>query len=213
MKKQINPSIKAHLLRSALILLSLLAICAIPFALAQRNAAKPNVTKPAAQPTPFVTAGPWETAYELANGVHEVTSPSVLVFTVTNTNDMGPGSLRQAILDSNANPPPPPGTANQIAFNIPGSGVHTIMPATQLPDIIQPLMIDGYTQPGSSPNTNPPGLRDNAVILIELSGAIAAPGSSGLTIDANQCGVRGLVINQFQGDAIDIGAAVLLTTT
>jgi len=34
-KKQINSSIKAHLLRSALILLSLLAICAIPFALAQ----------------------------------------------------------------------------------------------------------------------------------------------------------------------------------
>ena len=34
-KKQINPSIKAHLLRSALVLLSLLAICAIPFALAQ----------------------------------------------------------------------------------------------------------------------------------------------------------------------------------
>jgi hypothetical protein len=35
MKKQIDPSIKAHLLWSALILLSLLAICAIPFALAQ----------------------------------------------------------------------------------------------------------------------------------------------------------------------------------
>jgi hypothetical protein len=34
-KKQINPSIKAHLLRSVLIFLSLLAICAIPFALAQ----------------------------------------------------------------------------------------------------------------------------------------------------------------------------------
>src|SRR5882762_1479595 len=37
MKKQINPSIKAHLLRSALILLSLIAICAIPFALAQSH--------------------------------------------------------------------------------------------------------------------------------------------------------------------------------
>ena len=35
MKKQINPTIKAHLLWSALILLSLLAVCAIPFALAQ----------------------------------------------------------------------------------------------------------------------------------------------------------------------------------
>jgi len=43
MKKQINPSIKAHLLRSALILLSLFAICAIPFALAQRNTAKSSV--------------------------------------------------------------------------------------------------------------------------------------------------------------------------
>src|ERR1041384_5778825 len=40
MKKQINPSIKAHLLWSALILLLLLAICAIPFALAQRNATR-----------------------------------------------------------------------------------------------------------------------------------------------------------------------------
>jgi len=36
-KKQINPSIKAHLLWSALVLLSLLAICAIPFALAQSH--------------------------------------------------------------------------------------------------------------------------------------------------------------------------------
>ena len=36
MKKQ-NSSIKAQIIRSAFILLSLLAICAIPFALAQRN--------------------------------------------------------------------------------------------------------------------------------------------------------------------------------
>src|SRR5262249_14833231 len=42
MKKQINPSIKAHLLRSALILLSLLAICAIPFALAQSRSRGSN---------------------------------------------------------------------------------------------------------------------------------------------------------------------------
>src|SRR5262249_40393193 len=38
MKKQINSSIKAHLLRGAFILLLLVAVCAIPFALAQRNA-------------------------------------------------------------------------------------------------------------------------------------------------------------------------------
>src|SRR5438128_4444364 len=37
MKKQINPTIKAQILRSAFILLSLVAICAIPFSMAQRN--------------------------------------------------------------------------------------------------------------------------------------------------------------------------------
>ena len=37
MKKQINLSINAHLLRSALIVLSLVAVCVIPFALAQRT--------------------------------------------------------------------------------------------------------------------------------------------------------------------------------
>src|SRR6266480_4448300 len=39
MKKQ-NPSIKAQILRSAFILLALVAVCAIPFALAQRNGSK-----------------------------------------------------------------------------------------------------------------------------------------------------------------------------
>src|SRR5258705_8931571 len=40
MKKQINPAIKAHLVRGAFYLLLLLAVCAIPFALAQRNTIK-----------------------------------------------------------------------------------------------------------------------------------------------------------------------------
>jgi hypothetical protein len=37
MKKQINPTMKAHLIRGAFYLLLLVAVCAIPFALAQRN--------------------------------------------------------------------------------------------------------------------------------------------------------------------------------
>src|SRR5215831_16409675 len=40
MKKQINPTIKAYLIRGAFYLLLLLAVCAIPFALAQRKAIK-----------------------------------------------------------------------------------------------------------------------------------------------------------------------------
>lgn len=78
-------------------------------------------------------------------------------FTVTTTADTGPGSLRQAIINANANP-----DAATIRFKIPGSGVKTITPATPLPPITAPVKIDGYTQPGASPNTLAIG--DNAVI-------------------------------------------------
>ena len=49
MKKQIKPSIKAHLLRGAFYLLLLVAVCAIPFALAQRNTTKRSVVSSQAQ--------------------------------------------------------------------------------------------------------------------------------------------------------------------
>ena len=42
MKKQTDPNIKAHLLRGAFYLLLLLAVCVIPFALAQRTITKQN---------------------------------------------------------------------------------------------------------------------------------------------------------------------------
>ncbi len=51
MKKQINPTIKAHLIRSAFYLLLLLAVCAIPFALAQRNTNKRSAAQPKATTT------------------------------------------------------------------------------------------------------------------------------------------------------------------
>ena len=57
-----------------------------------------------------------------------------------------PGSLRQAILDANGTPGP-----DTIAFNIPGAGVHTITPATALPDHERRGAIDGYSQPGLEP--------------------------------------------------------------
>ena len=50
MKQQTNPNIKAHLIQSAFYLLLLLAVCAIPFALAQRNSVKQNTQSQKAQP-------------------------------------------------------------------------------------------------------------------------------------------------------------------
>ena len=66
------------------------------------------------------------------------------MFAVTTTADGGPGSLRQAILDSNL----AVGGTNTIDFAIPGTGVQTIAPASPLPAITNPLVIDGSTQPG-----------------------------------------------------------------
>src|SRR4029079_10355241 len=55
MKKKTNPSVKAHLLRGAFYLLLLVAICAIPFALAERNTIK--LGKPAHRPVTLAQTG------------------------------------------------------------------------------------------------------------------------------------------------------------
>ena len=78
-----------------------------------------------------------------------------------------------------------------IAFNISGGGVHTIKPLTALPAITQSVLIDGYTQPGSSMNTNPfPGAL-NTVLQIELDNT-----NSQLRFDGPIRTVRGLAINR-----------------
>jgi hypothetical protein len=122
-------------------------------------------------------------------------------FTVTNTNDSGAGSLRQAILAANA-----AAGADTIKFNVPGSGVKTIRPLTALPAITDPVTIDGYTQPGASPNTKSSGT--NAKLMIELDGTETSriPGSSiaGLRIEAENSVVRGLVINRFRNGGIQL---------
>jgi hypothetical protein len=122
-------------------------------------------------------------------------SASAATFTVTNTSDTGPGSFRQAILDANTN-----AGLDTIAFNVSGagcdgSGVCTIAPASQLPLIQSPTLIDGYTQPGSSANTNAQGAL-NTVLKIVLNGD-TVPALTGIYINQTDAGstVRGLVIN------------------
>ena len=113
---------------------------------------------------------------------------------VDTTNDIvnagdASNSLREAILCANALP----GT-DTITFNIPGFELHTILPTRALPVITDPVIIDGYTQLGASPNTNPITEGSNATLRIELDGNIA---SDGLVITGGNSTIRGLAINRF----------------
>ena len=116
-------------------------------------------------------------------------------FLVTNTQDSGPGSLRQAILDSNANPT----SGNRIEFQIPGAGPHLIQPATVLPVLIGPVTVDGFTQAGAQPNSLPDG--NNAVLAIQLSGMSRV---DGLTLTDRDARVRGFSLTEFSA-AITLG--------
>jgi VCBS repeat-containing protein len=123
-------------------------------------------------------------------------------FIVTNTNNTGAGSLRQAILDANALA----GT-DTITFNLargiagyfdptPGSPLSgdeywQISVTSSLPTVSGSVIIDGTTQPGW-----------NGSPVILLSGASAPGGTNGLTITAGNSTVRGLVIASFSGAGI-----------
>jgi hypothetical protein len=136
-----------------------------------------------------------------------VTPPPVQYPTVvTNTLDSGPGSLRQAMLNANAHM-----GLDTITFNIPGTGVHVILPETELPEITESVIIDGYTQPGSSVNTNELKDPDNAVITILLDGTnvtVSTPKSKGLQLKGGNSCVRGLAIVNF-GSSAGLGGGAI----
>jgi uncharacterized repeat protein (TIGR01451 family)/CSLREA domain-containing protein len=134
----------------------------------------------------------------LAAGLLLLAKPAwAATFTVNSAADPGTGgcnatecTLREAITAANNNV-----GVDIINFAIPGTGVKTINLTSALPTITGPVTIDGYTQPGASPNTLPDG--NNAVLLIELNGAGAGATANGLVLTGTGSTVRGLVINRF----------------
>ncbi len=120
----------------------------------------------------------------------DLTIPAI----VTNTGNNGPGSLRNAILFANSTI----GIKDTITFNIPGTGPFTIKPLTQLPAITDPVIIDGYSQPGASVAT----ASDPATIMIEILGEMSGAPDSGLVVRAGNCNISGLSIRNFQRNLI-----------
>jgi len=127
-------------------------------------------------------------------------------FTVLNTNDTGPFSLRAAITAANGN-----GIADTIDFGIPLSGVQTIIPLTALPALIDPagVFINGLSQGGATIGANPPATLS---LTIEISGD-SAGAASGIFIDCDNNIIQGLIINNFEKDGISIEAGPVLPTS
>jgi len=96
-------------------------------------------------------------------------------------------------------------TIDAIHFAIPGSTLHTIALASQLPDITGPVTIEGYSQAGSSENTLAVG--DNAVLLVEVSAAALPQFTDTFRIAASASGttVRGLVVSNTKNQAFTVG--------
>ena len=128
------------------------------------------------------------------------TSGNTISMIVTNTNDIGPGSLREAIEQANNHPGPDLITFN-IPKNVPGYdgniGVWRIMPISPLPVITDDnLVIDGFSQNNYiGGNSNPNGPE------IEIHGDFADYFASGLEITASGVEIYRLTINNFSNQS------------
>jgi hypothetical protein len=117
-------------------------------------------------------------------------------FTVTNTDDSGVGSLRQAILDANAAP-----GADTINFALPdslkapGNDWWTIQPLTSLPTLTDTVLVDGWSQPGAGSGLAPKVMLDGSIAASVTTGWV-----DGLTLGADGCVIRGLAIRSFVGN-------------
>jgi len=128
-----------------------------------------------------------------AGTVTALANPSISnTFIVSTTADSGPGSLRQAILDANANS----GVTDTITFDIGADGSQqTITLLSALDPIDDAVIIDGFSQYGPALTPTMP--------IIELNGA-GTTGANGLELIAGSGGstINGLIINNFDGVGI-----------
>lgn len=114
-----------------------------------------------------------------------VSSPRATLF-VNTVADMGLGSLRQAILDSNLIVGP-----DSIVFAIPGGGPHVINLMSALPVVNEPTNIDATTQPGFS-----------GTPIVRIHGGAIVGMANGLTIAGGTSVVRGFSITGFPGTGL-----------
>lgn len=101
----------------------------------------------------------------------------------------GTCTLRAALQEANAHS----GHA-EVRFDLPGASLATIAVATRLPNLTNPagITVDGYTQPGSTPNTAEHG--SNARLMVQVR-AVGDPTFNGFNLYSPSNVIRGLSIH------------------
>lgn len=124
--------------------------------------------------------------FDFAVGSDWVASDIYTDGVVSNTNDSGPGSLREAINFANAN------SNTTITFNIPGTGPWVITPTSSLPQITAlGTILAGDSQPGWDINTGN---------MVTIDGTSAS--GNGLDFAAANNEIYGLYIRNFTGTGL-----------
>ena len=143
-------------------------------------------------------------------GAYESPANDASTFTVTNRNDSGPGSLREAMTQANASSSPVAG----ILFDIRDNAQQAICPAvialqSPLPDIMVPMQIEGYSQGGSIANTDPEAFSATLCVVVQPGAAFPTVGT-GFRVPAASTGsltLAGVAMGGFYRDVMLVGGS------
>lgn len=126
-------------------------------------------------------------------GAYESSFQSAQTYSVTTTADSGVGSLRDAMTRANEDP-----NLGIINFAIDGACPRVIALSTPLPKVTTSMLINGYTQAGSSANTHEHAFLANlCVVVMPASGSLVAAFNVPALADASLT-LRGVAMGGFQ---------------
>ncbi len=136
-------------------------------------------------------------------GAYESDFLNAQIHMVTNTNDSGAGSLRDAMNLANQNP-----NLGIIKFAIPGGCPRVINLQTTLPKLTTPMLIDGMTQTGSNANTDDAAFNATlCVVVMPANGTLTYAFNAATDADDASLKLRGIAMGGFQQAVILAGGS------